>query len=179
MIAYIGSINSESLKMKLNLKYVRIPVIVLLAGAIFFTGITEFNNSWLLSVVNAFAQETPRENAINTSNKINISLDSVNFAPLSDNTFNQLKVLVNYQTYDPNVVHTPMGGIMKVYQSDGTLLKTSSIPKGYVVGQSGIVQFATSFADKTIQDVRVEIHMLDTLDNIISNTISTEVFLTK
>ena len=84
---------------------------------------------------------------------------------MSDDTFNQLKVLINYQTNDPDIVNTPMDGIMKVYQSDGSLLKTSSIPKGYVVGQSGIIQFATSFTDQTIQNVGAEIYLIDPRDN--------------
>lgn len=72
-----------------------------------------------------------------------------------------------------------MAGIMKVFLSDGSLLKTSSIPKGYVVGQSGVVQFATSFTDQTIQNVKAEVYMINTKDEIISNVLSVDASLVK
>ena len=72
-----------------------------------------------------------------------------------------------------------MAGIMKVFLSDGSLIKTSSIPKEYVVGQSGIVQFATSFNDPSIQDVRAEVYMFRANDETISNTLSINASLTK
>ena len=111
---------------------------------------------------NAYAQVQQKNDSSHSTNKIAIQLDTVKFAPLTDSNFNQLKVLVNYQSKDPSVVNTPMTGTMKVSLPDGTLIKTSSIQKGYVVGQSGIVQFATSFADKTIQLVQADVYLTDT-----------------
>jgi hypothetical protein len=147
----LGSINKiiiESSKVKHYKKPIRIPVLVILPMMMLFITVATFNNTFMSAATNAFAQGSLQENALFTSKKIDISLNSVNFAPLSDDAFNQLKVLINYQTNDPDLVNTPMDGIMKVYQSDGTLLKTSSIPKGYVVGQSGTIQFATSLPIK-------------------------------
>lgn len=107
------------------------------------------------------------------SNEVTIHLNSVTFAPLDNNQANQLKVVVDYKTNDPALVNTPMTGTMKVYLSDGMLLKTSSIPKGFVLGQSGPIQFATSFADKTIQDVKADVYLTNTLDTErISNTLT-------
>ena len=111
---------------------------------------------------NVYAQVKQKNDSSPSTNKITIQLDSVKFAPLTDSNYNQLKVLVNYQSKDPSVVNTPMTGTMKVSLPDGTLIKTSSIQKGYVVGQSGIVQFATSFSDKTIQLVQADIYLTDT-----------------
>ena len=109
-----------------------------------------------------YAQVQQQNDNSPSANKITIQLDSVKLAPLTDSNFNQLKVLVNYQSNDPSVVNTPMTGTMKVSLPDGTPLKTSSIQKGYVVGQSGIIQFATSFADKTIQSVHADVYLTDT-----------------
>ena len=66
------------------------------------------------------------------------------------------------QTNDPSFVNTIMAGVMKVYTADGTLIKTSTIPSGYILGQSGPMKFATSFEDQAIEDVRAEIAMTDT-----------------
>ena len=55
-----------------------------------------------------------------------------------------------------------MKGTMKVYLSDGTPLKTSSIQKGYIVGQSGVIGFANYFTDKSIQKVKAEVYLTNT-----------------
>jgi hypothetical protein len=73
-----------------------------------------------------------------------------------------------------------MAGVMKVYTTDGTLIKTSTIPDGFVLGQAGPMQFATSFEDSTIQDVKAEISMTDTSNLVkISNTLMVEASLEK
>lgn len=116
----------------------------------------------------------------NSSYAVIIKLDSVSFAPLTNSEINQLKVDITYQTHDPSLVNTIMAGVMKVYTTDGTLVKTSSIPSGYVLGQAGPMQFATSFEDQSIEDVKAEIAMTDTSHTEkISNTLNIETTLTK
>ncbi len=109
--------------------------------------------------------------------KVNIDLTSVEFAPLTSSENNQLKIVINYQTNDPSLVNTPMAGTMKVYDSDGNIIKTSKIGNGYVLGQSGPMQFATTFTDKTIKDVKAEVYMTDTMGNKVSNTLTTDASL--
>jgi hypothetical protein len=117
---------------------------------------------------------------VSSSNPVTIKLDSVKFSPLDDSGNNQLKVEITYQTNDPSFVNTIMAGVMKVYTVDGTLIKTSSIPSGYVLGQTGPMQFATSFDDQTLQDVKAEIAMTDTSHTEkISNTLEVVTTLTK
>ena len=114
------------------------------------------------------------------TNKVTIHLSSVKFVPLDYDDANQLKVVVDYKTNDPALVNTPMAGTMKVYQPNGTVLKSSSIQKGYIVGESGSIQFATSFTDKTIQDVKADIYLTDTQhSDKISNTLTTKASLLK
>lgn len=132
---------------------------------------------------NAYAQvQEQQQNSISPqlssssspSNEVTIHLNSVTFAPLTYTDHNQLKVVVDYKTNDPALVNTPMAGTMKVYLPDGTPLKSSSIPKGFVLGQSGPIQFATSFTDKTIQNVKADIYLTDTQhSDKISNTVTT------
>ena len=116
----------------------------------------------------------------NSSYPVTIKLDSVTFAPLTDSHINQLKVDITYQTNDPSLVNTIMAGVMKVYTADGSLIKTSTIPRGYVLGQSGPMQFATSFEDQAIQDVKAEIAMTDNSHiEKISNIVNVEATLEK
>jgi hypothetical protein len=109
--------------------------------------------------------------------KITITLNSAKLAPLTNDTHVQLKVLVGYVTKDPSLVNTKINGIMKVSALNGTLLKRSSFQNGYVVSQSGIIPFATSFAGKTMQNVKFDIVLTDLskinpLSNVISSTVN-------
>lgn len=74
-----------------------------------------------------------------SDNKIKIDLNSATFSQTSDKNYNQLRILINYQTLDPALMNTPMAGTMKVYDNNGLSIKTSPIPKGYVVGGSGVM----------------------------------------
>ena len=138
-------------------------------------------NSENFGIINdVYAQAQQKVDIPSSQNKITIQQISAKFAPLTDSNFNQLKVLVNYQTNDQSLVNTPMKGTMKVFLSDGTPLKTSSIQKGYIVGQSGVIQFATSFTDKTIQIVKSDVYLTDPLGSEkISNTLTTDTSLEK
>ncbi|HEX5186091.1 MAG TPA: hypothetical protein VFV86_04295 [Nitrososphaeraceae archaeon] len=111
--------------------------------------------------------------------RVTIDLTSAEFAPLTSSENNQLKIVINYQTSDPSLVNTPMAGTMKVYGSDGNIIKTSKIGNGYVLGQSGPMQFATTLTDKTISQVKSEVYLTDTMENKISNTLTTDASLSQ
>jgi hypothetical protein len=123
----------------------------------------------------AYAQQSMA--ATSTANKITITSNSVQFLPLTNATYNQLKVIIHYQTNDVSLVNTKINGIMRVSLPNGSLVKTSSFPNGFVVNQSGTIQFATSFANKTIQNVKADIVLTDLnkmtpLSNIVTTNVS-------
>ncbi len=139
--------------------------VAVIAIGLLFSFSMDLDKGILKTNYNAYAQEKQQQNDDNKSTeRITIKLDSVKFAPLTNTNANanQLKVDINYQTHDPNLVNTIMAGVMKVYLSDGTLIKTSTIQDDYILGQAGPMQFATSFEDKSINDVKAEITMTDT-----------------
>ena len=163
---------------KLSKKFPKTSCFILITCLIFFSAIA-WNYSGIVSLVNdayGQVQSTNNDNSL-SAKKISIEINSVKFSPLDNQNFNQLRVLINYHTLDPSLVNTPMAGTMKVYDTSGALIKTSSIPKGYVVGQSGEMHFATSFADKTVQNVKAEVYMTDTLGHIVSNILPVQVTL--
>jgi len=119
------------------------------------------------------------DSASSLKDKVTMDLTSVGFAPLTSSENNQLKIVINYQTDDPSLVNTPMAGTMKVYDSNGNIIKTSKIGNGYVLGQSGPMQFATTLTDKTISKVKADIYLTDTSGNKISNTLTADASLSK
>jgi hypothetical protein len=109
--------------------------------------------------------------------KITITLNSAKLAPLTNDTHVQLKALVGYVTKDSSLVNTKINGIMKVSLLNGTLLKRSSFPNGYIVSQSGVIPFATSFVGKTMQNVKIDIVLTDlskatALSNVLSSNVN-------
>lgn len=121
-------------------------------------------------------------NAINAQSleKLTISLNSATFGPLTSNpSLNQVKLLVDYQTKDLSLVDSNINGVMQVYAPNGTLLKTSSYPNGFTITESGIIQFATSFADPSLTSVKTNVTLTDlNKTETLSNTLSSDVALT-
>jgi hypothetical protein len=159
--------------------------LIVIAMGVLFSFSSTMEKGILITDYNVYAQSEQPQQLQQIGNDdslypVTITLNSVTFAPLTDSHINQLKVDITYQTNDPSFVNTIMAGVMKVYAVNGTLVKTSSIPSGYVLGQAGPMQFATSFEDQTIQDVKAEITMTDTSKTEkISNTLNVETTLTK
>jgi type II secretory pathway pseudopilin PulG len=162
-------------------------VIAAIGTSLLFSFSADLEKSIQKTNYHAYAQaEQQEQQQQNNDNKaaqrITINLDSVKFAPLTNtnSNANQLKVDIFYKTNDPKLVNTIMAGVMKVYLPDGTLIKTSTIQDDYILGQAGPMQFATSFEDKTINNVKAEITMTDhSHTETFSNTLTVPASLEK
>jgi hypothetical protein len=99
--------------------------------------------------------------------EIVLSLNNSSFAPTSPDGVNKIKIVVNYATQDPTTVHDLVKGVMKVYSSNGTLLKTSSSPTPFPVSASGKLQLTTALAENTIENITANI--------VFTNPIRTEI----
>jgi hypothetical protein len=84
--------------------------------------------------------------------EISISLDSAEFIPLGE-VGNQVNVVSNYTVNDPSFVNQKINSVMKVYATNGTLIKTSSSAEGFVVDESGSQRHATTITNTTMQNV--------------------------
>lgn len=100
-------------------------------------------------VQNAFADH--RQEIVLTSK-------DASFAPVSSGEGgNQVKVVVNYAVHDPMIANDLVKGVMKVYSSNGTLLKTSSSPTPFPISNSyGTATLATTLTDPTIESVQLK-----------------------
>jgi hypothetical protein len=110
---------------------------------------------------------------------VTISVDSATYAPLTNvPDANQLKVIVAYQTVDPQLVNTKINGVMEVLAENGTLVKTSSFPAGFDLTESGRIQFASSFTDPAMQTATANIVLMDlNKTSVLSNAVTTNVTL--
>ncbi|CAN5853981.1 hypothetical protein BH23THE1_BH23THE1_28810 [soil metagenome] len=79
-----------------------IGIILLVSLSVATNGVLFVNSNNVLAQVNQQDEISP------SANKITIHVNSIKFAPLIDTNYNQIKVLVNYQTNGPFTENTPM-----------------------------------------------------------------------
>ena len=84
--------------------------------------------------------------------EISITLNSAEFIPLGEEG-NQVNVFSNYTLNDPSFLNHKINSVMKVYATNGTLIKTSSSADGFIVNQTGSQRHATTIINTTMQNV--------------------------
>ena len=97
--------------------------------------------------------------------KFPIEIDYAHFiSPLNQD--NQVKVLLkSLVTNDVssgsnnNYTNQSMNAVMKVYSTNGTLIKTTSFPSGFNYNGLDSIKLATNIADKSIETVTAVIHL--------------------
>jgi len=113
--------------------------------------------------------------------EISILLDSAEFIPLSENgEENQVNVFVNYTVNDPSLINQGINSVMKVYSTNGTLIKTSSSAEGFTVNQTGAERHATSITNSTLQDVIAVVQFTNLTKTVpLSNPLQTNLTLSE
>jgi hypothetical protein len=104
-----------------------------------------------------------------------LSLDNSTFSPLTTGTGNQVRVLANYNIQNSSIVGQTINAVMKLYTLNGTLIKSSSYPSGFVAQNiNGTAELKTTITDPTIQSAIANITLTNAAKTeVISNEIST------
>jgi hypothetical protein len=104
-----------------------------------------------------------------------LSIDNSTFTPLTLGGGNQVKVLANYTVQNSSIVGQTINAVMRLYASDGTLIKTSSYPSGFIAQNTN----STAELKSTIEDPSIQVVIANlTLTNAakteeLSNEVST------
>jgi hypothetical protein len=89
--------------------------------------------------------------------EINLKLKYAHFISMptsANNKERQVKLIVNYTAASSTpILNKTINAVTKVYAANGTLIKTSSFPKGFVVKRFGTEQLATAIKDNKIQQL--------------------------
>jgi hypothetical protein len=64
--------------------------------------------------------------------KIILTLHNSSFGSLTSGGENQVSVFVNYQLNDNSISGRSINAVMDVYAPNGTLIRTSSYPNGFI-----------------------------------------------
>jgi hypothetical protein len=105
--------------------------------------------------------------------EILVSLDNSTFLPLTTAQGYQLKVSLSYDVQNASITGQTINAVMKLYDPDGTLTKTSSFPAGFTAQSSGKAELKSTLTNKSIQDLIANITFTDSAKtDTISNEIS-------
>lgn len=133
----------------------------------------------LLGAISALVLYQPpndvRVMAQNGNNDISISLENASYVQ-SNSTASKLNVFVNYDLENKTLEDERINGVMKVYASNGTVIKYSSFPNGFLANETGVVEFKTTLRatikDPNLTDIIINVTMFDIgKNNILSNSI--------
>jgi hypothetical protein len=109
-----------------------------------------------------------------TGGEISIKLNDTQYTRLNDTGNYQIKVFVDYSVTDPTLIGQKINAVMKVYSSDGSLLKTTSFPGGFPVNKTGETHLSTNIPIPAAQNITTETVFTDlNKTNLLSNLVKT------
>ena len=71
-----------------------------------------------------------------TGKEIALKLGNAEFIPQNDTGDYQIKINVNYSVTDPSLIGQKLNAVMKVHSADGSVIKTSSFPTGFILNST-------------------------------------------
>jgi len=96
--------------------------------------------------------------------EINLKVGYAHFISMptsANNKERQIKVIVNYTAAASTpTINKTINAEMKVYAPNGTSIKTSSFPNGFIAKHSGTAQLATTIKDNRIQQLTAVVQFM-------------------
>jgi hypothetical protein len=143
--------------------------LILVILAIYFSPSIKPQNS-LIDGIPAFA---------NHGQEITLTLHNSSFGSLTSGGGNQVSVFARYALNDNSIAGQTINAVMEVYAPNGTLIRTSSYPDGFVAqGSGGVEGLETTIRDRTLQSVTANVTFRDlTKTEILSNDLRVDLTL--
>ena len=142
---------------------------ILVILAIYFSPSIKPQNS-LIDGIPAFADH---------GQEITLTLHNSSFGSLTSGGGNQVSVFAEYVLNDNSIAGQTINAVMEVYAPNGTLIRTSSYPDGFVAqGSGGVEGLETTIRDRTLQSVTANVTFRDlTKTEILSNDLRVDLTL--
>ena len=94
--------------------------------------------------------------------EITLTLHNSSFGSLTSGSGNQVSVFAQYTLNDNSIAGQTINAVMQVYAPNGTLIRTSSFPNGFVAQASGGIEgLETTIRDRTLQSVTANVTFRD------------------
>jgi hypothetical protein len=111
-----------------------------------------YRNIVLFIVISIFIFSTLQQLVFaNHGKEIILKLNDAQFFVPSGKNIQQVKLTTTYTVSDSATIGKEISGTMKIFSSNGTLIKTTSIPNGFKVDKTGFQQFVTSLPNSTMK----------------------------
>lgn len=140
-----------------------------------------YRNIVLFIVIGIFIFSTLQQLVFaNHGKEIILKLNDAQFFLPSGKNIQQVKLTTTYSVSDSATIGKEISGTMKIFSSNGTLIKTTSIPNGFKVDKTGFQQFVTSLPNSTIKNITTVVLFTDLNKTVpLSNSINTDLILNK
>jgi hypothetical protein len=140
-----------------------------------------YRNIILFIVIGIFIFSTLQQLLFaNHGKEIILKLNDAQFFLPSGKNIQQVKLTTTYSVSDSATIGKEISGTMKIFSSNGTLIKTTSIPNGFKVDKTGFQQFVTSLPNSTIKNITTVVLFTDLNKTApLSNSINTDLILNK
>jgi hypothetical protein len=111
--------------------------------------------------------------------EITLTLHNSSFGSLTSGSGNQISVFTQYALNNNSIAGQTINAVMEVYAPNGTLIRTSSYPDGFVAqGSGGIEGLETTIRDRTLQSVTANVTFTDlTKSEMLSNDLLVDLSL--
>ena len=116
-----------------------------------------------------------RETFAQVSPDINLSVVNSSFAPLTTANGSQVRVGIMYQLNNESLDGVKINGIMKLYSPNGTLIRSSSFPEGFIAKNAGGIEvFRTTIRDPAVNNLLANVTFIDFINRkeTLSNTVT-------
>lgn len=109
-----------------------------------------------------------------TGKEIALKLGNAEFIPQNDTGNYQIKINVNYSVTDPSLIGQTLNAVMKVHSADGSVIKTTSFPTGFILNSTGVTELLTNIPKSAAGNITTETVFTDlNKTSVLSNTVQT------
>ena len=116
----------------------------------------------------------------NHGKEIVLKSNDAQFFLVPNKNVHQIKLTTTYSVSDPTTVGKQISGTMKIYTTNGTLLKTTSITNGFMAEKNGFQQFVTTLPYSTAKSITTIVLFTDLNKTVpFSNSITNKLVLNK
>jgi hypothetical protein len=109
-----------------------------------------------------------------TGKEVVIKLGNAQSTPVNGTTDYKINVTISYSVSDPGLIGKKINAVMKVHGSNGTIVKTTSFPTGFIANKTDTARLLTSIPKVYVQNITTETVFTDlNKTNILSNVVKT------
>lgn len=107
-----------------------------------------------------------------TGKEVVIKIGNAQSIPVNGTSNHRIIVNVNYSVSDPILVGQKINSVTKVHASNGTVIRTTSFPSGFIANKTDSARMVTNIPKSSVQNITTETVFTDLSKiNILSNIV--------